>query len=98
MKRSFREYHCFLAPILLLPIALTAVISLAITVIETWHWNLGVSERFLMQLHTGQTFHLQAIYPILNGLGVVGLLVTGITMTSLFNQRTPQLNPVNLTI
>ncbi len=89
MKRSFRKYHHFLAPILCLPLALTAVTGMAITIMETWHWNLGVSQGLLLHLHTGEIFHLQGIYPILNGLGIIGLLVTGMTMTSLFSRRPP---------
>jgi hypothetical protein len=87
MKRSFRKYHRWIAPILCLPMALTAITGMAITVIEDWHWNLGVSEGLLLRLHRGAFLNLQAIYPILNGLGMIGLLVTGMTMSSLFSKR-----------
>jgi hypothetical protein len=87
MKRSFRKYHRLIAPILCLPMALTAVTGMAITIVEDWHWNLGLSPGLLLRLHTGAIFHLAAIYPILNGLGIIGLLVTGMTMTSLFSQH-----------
>jgi hypothetical protein len=87
MKRLFRKYHRWLAPILCLPIAMTTLTGMAITITEDWHWNLGLPPSLLLNLHTGALFHLQAIYPILNGLGIMGLLLTGMTMTSLFNQR-----------
>ena len=41
----------------------------------------------MLKIHTGEILHLEAIYPILNGLGLIGLLVTGISMSGLFNQR-----------
>ncbi len=89
IKHLFRRYHRFLAPILCLPMALTALTGMAITITEDWHWQLGLSQGFLLHLHTGEIFHLKAIYPILNGLGVVGLLVTGMTMSSLFRRHKP---------
>ncbi|TAF11366.1 MAG: peptidase [Nostocales cyanobacterium] len=41
----------------------------------------------MLKIHTGEIFHLQAIYPILNGIGLIGLLVTGMSMSGLFNQK-----------
>jgi hypothetical protein len=89
MKRSFRKYHRLLAPILCLPLACTALTGMVITITEEWHWQTGLPAGLLRHLHTGELFHLQAVYPILNGLGIIGLLVTGMTMTSLLNRRTP---------
>jgi hypothetical protein len=40
-----------------------------------------------LKIHTGEIFHLQAIYPILNGLGMIGLLVTGLSMSGLFGRK-----------
>jgi hypothetical protein len=40
-----------------------------------------------MEIHTGEFLHLEAIYPILNGLGLLALLVTGLSMTGLFNPK-----------
>jgi multidrug transporter EmrE-like cation transporter len=44
----------------------------------------------ILRLHTLEILHLETIYPILNGLGLVGLLITGLSMTGLFNQRSNQ--------
>jgi hypothetical protein len=38
-----------------------------------------------------EIIHLEKIYPILNGLGLIGLLITGLSMTGLFRER-PQTN------
>lgn len=40
--------------------------------------------RFLLGLHTLEILHLEKIYPLLNGLGLVGLLITGVSMIGLF--------------
>lgn len=89
MKRAFRKYHRLLAPIICLPLALTIITGMAATFVEEWGLNLGLSRSWILSLHTGEIFHLEAIYPILNGLGLVGLLVTGLSMTSLFKKRSP---------
>ena len=87
MKRAFRKYHRVLATLLCLPLGLTVLTGMATTIVGEWSWNLGLSRRLLLGLHTGEIFHLEAIYPILNGLGLIGLLVTGSSMTSVFKAR-----------
>lgn len=49
--------------------------------------NLGLSSSLLLKIHTGEIFHLEGIYPLLNGLGLIGLLVTGLSMTGLFSKK-----------
>jgi hypothetical protein len=87
MKRAFRKYHRWIAPILSLPILLTVMTGMLATVIGEWDLNLGIKRSFLMEIHTGEFLHLEAIYPILNGLGLLALLVTGLSMTGLFNPK-----------
>ena len=88
MKRAFRKYHRVLAIIICLPLALTVLTGMATTLVGEWNLGVGtVSRSFLLALHTGEIFGLQAIYPLLNGLGIIGLLVTGMTMTGLFRRR-----------
>jgi hypothetical protein len=87
MKRAFRKYHRVLATILCLPLALTVLTGMATTMVGEWSLNLGLSRGLLLGLHSGEIFHLQGIYPILNGLGLIGLLVTGMSMTSLFKAK-----------
>jgi hypothetical protein len=70
-----------------LPLILTTLTGMATTMTAEWHWNLGIPRDLLLEIHTGEIFHLQGIYPILNGLGTVGLLITGITMTGIFNRK-----------
>jgi hypothetical protein len=87
LKRLFRKYHRLLASIIFLPLILTTITGMATTMTAEWRWNLGVSRSFILAIHTGEFFHLQAIYPMLNGLGTIGLLITGITMTGVFSYK-----------
>jgi len=88
MKRVFRKYHRVLALILCLPIALTAITGILASIVQDWSFvDTGLSSNLLLRIHTGEIFHLAAIYPTLNGLGLIGMLVTGMSMTSLFKSK-----------
>lgn len=87
MNRLFRKYHRWLALIVLVPLALTVVTGMLTTVSQEWPINIGLTSSFLLKLHTGEIFGLQAIYPILDGIGVIGLLVTGANMLGLFGKK-----------
>ncbi|HEY9618487.1 MAG TPA: peptidase [Microcoleaceae cyanobacterium] len=91
MKRSFRKYHRALALIVSIPLILTLLTGIATSLIGEWSLSLGLSRSVLLKLHTGEIFHLEKIYPILNGIGLLGMVVTGLSMTNLFNRR-PQPN------
>jgi hypothetical protein len=92
LKRVFRKYHRILASIIFLPLILTTLTGMLATIKGEWKFDFGISRSLLMSIHTGEIFHLQAIYPILNGLGTIGLLITGITMTGIFNRKSKRQN------
>ena len=79
-NRTFRKYHRLLALIFLLPITLTVITGMLVSIVQDWSIYTGLSSNFLLKLHTGEIFKLQAVYPFLNGLGLIGLLITGSTM------------------
>jgi plastocyanin len=85
MKRGFRKFHRLIAITVCLPLSVTVVTGLGITIASEWfrHEELG---EFLIKVHTGEIFGLAAIYPILNGLGLISLIVTGLSMTGLFSR------------
>ena len=87
MKKLFRKYHRILAIIITLPLTLTVLTGMLTTVVKEWPINTEISSRLLLKIHTGEIFNLQASYPILNGLGMIGLLVTGLSMSGLFSKR-----------
>ncbi|MCA1990507.1 MAG: peptidase [Coleofasciculus sp. S288] len=91
MNRTFRRYHRKIALIMLLPLALTVLTGMAYPIFGNWLLQGQVAE-IMLKIHSGRILGLDAIYPILNGLGLVGLLITGLNMTSLL--RKPRVQPV----
>ena len=87
MKRLLRKYHRAIALIISLPLAVTVLTGMMFTMVGEWGMNLGISRRLLVNIHTGDIVHLQGIYPILNGFGLIGLLVTGLSMSGLFGRN-----------
>ena len=87
MSRLFRKYHRWLATICALPLLLTVTTGTLYPVAKALDQRELAS--FFIHLHTLETFHLDGIFPILNGIGLLGLLITGIYMTNLFRKRRP---------
>ncbi len=94
MQRSFRKYHRILGIIVCLPLTLTVLTGILTTFVREWSVEIGVPASLLLSIHTGEIFHLEGIYPILNGIGLIGLLVTGLTMSGLFRKK-PRQTPRN---
>ena len=86
MVRLFRKYHRWLAIVLSIPILLTIVTGVGITIFDEWLHQEELAE-LLIDIHTLKILHLEEIYPVLNGIGLIGLLVTGLSMTGLFRGR-----------
>lgn len=87
MQRAFRKYHRVIALIISMPILLTTITGIIVTFIREWGLNIDVSSRWLLDIHTGEIFHLEGVYPILNGVGLLSLLVSGLSMSGVFRQR-----------
>ncbi|BAY13862.1 peptidase [Calothrix sp. NIES-2098] len=85
MYRLFRKYHRWLAIVCALPLLLTVMTGMTFTIAKALHQRQLAG--FLIHLHTLEIFGLDGIFPIINGLGLLGLLITGIYMTSLFRER-----------
>lgn len=86
MNRVFRKYHRQLAIILCLPLFLTVITGVGYTIFDKLLEQEQLGE-FFLKLHTFEFLGLEKIYPLLNGLGLIGLLVTGLTMTGLFKNK-----------
>lgn len=86
MKNTFRKYHRMIATFFCLPLLFTAVTGISVAIADTWlHQEQLVG--FLLTLHTFQIFKLEAILPVLNGLSLIGLVATGVSMMGLFAKR-----------
>jgi len=86
MIRTFRKYHRLIAIAACVPLILTVITGMGYTIFDEWFHQDEIGG-FLMQLHTLKFLGLETIYPLLNGLGLVGLLVTGLSMTGLFKKH-----------
>ncbi|MFB2897524.1 peptidase [Aerosakkonemataceae cyanobacterium BLCC-F50] len=94
MNRVFRKYHRQIAIAAALPLILTVISGLGYTIFDEWFEQEEIST-FLLQVHTLRIIHLEKIFPLLNGLALIALLGTGLSMTSLFNKRRPSDNSSN---
>lgn len=86
MIRVFRKYHRSIAIAASLPLILTVITGVGYTIFDEWFEQEQIAE-FLLGIHTMKLLGLEGIYPILNGLGLIGLLFTGLSMTGLFKKR-----------
>jgi hypothetical protein len=86
MKNTFRKYHRLIATIFCFPLLFTALTGISIAIAEEWLHQEEFAE-FLVAVHTFRIFKLDAILPVLNGLGLMGLVATGLSMTGLFAKR-----------
>jgi uncharacterized iron-regulated membrane protein len=79
LRRSFRKYHRWLALVLALPLFLTLITGVLESLSMAWSIHL-ISHDWLMKVHVGSIFKLGKVYSTLNGLGLLGLIVTGLSM------------------
>jgi hypothetical protein len=87
MNRLFRKYHRWLAIVFALPLLTTILMGITFPIARSF--NQRQLAGLLIHIHTLEIFGLETIFPIINGVGLLGLLITGIYMTSLFRQRRP---------
>jgi uncharacterized membrane protein len=86
MNRTFRKYHRLIAIAVCLPLILTVLTGLGYTMLDEWFEQEELAA-FMLSIHNMEILHLEGIYPLLNGLGLIALLVTGLSMTGLFGKR-----------
>jgi hypothetical protein len=86
MKNTFRKYHRLIAALFCVPLLFTALTGISIAIAEKWLHQEAFAT-FLVTIHTFQIFKLDAILPVVNGLALVGLVATGLSMTGRFAKR-----------
>jgi uncharacterized iron-regulated membrane protein len=88
-SKKLRQLHRKIAPIVFIPLFLSAFTGIAYRVARSWFGASDEIGEALMFIHQG-TFlgkELRVFYVILNGLGLVAMLVSGIIMTGIFRPR-----------
>lgn len=75
---QFRQLHRTIAPIMLLPLLLSAITGSIYQITDLS----GNEVKWLLELHKGNigSLKLETIYPFLNALGLLVLLATGTSM------------------
>lgn len=88
-KLTFRRIHSILAPIVFLPLLVSAVTGIAYRVSRSWFGLPEEQVELLMKIHQGSYFGDvgKPIYVLLVGFGLVGMLFTGISMMRIFRKR-----------
>ena len=87
--KYFRKYHRIVAPILFLPLLVTVITGVGFDLAEElFHAPDNVKET-IISIHKGGYLgeKLSILYVILNGLGVVVMLITGLLMLMNFRSR-----------
>jgi hypothetical protein len=87
--RNIRQLHRKIAPIIFLPLLLSALTGVSYRIGKSWF---GLSEEFgdaMMFIHQGTWLgsQLRPFYVLLNALGAIGMIITGIIMSGLFFGR-----------
>ncbi|GAB4306209.1 MAG: hypothetical protein Fur0025_48220 [Oscillatoriaceae cyanobacterium] len=90
-QAAFRKLHRKIAPIIFIPLAVSAITGIAYVICESWF---GISEEAIeifMEIHQGEYLgdQLKPIYVMLVALGLIGMAVTGLVMTRLFSKARP---------
>ncbi|MDB9525674.1 PepSY domain-containing protein [Oscillatoria sp. CS-180] len=82
LQPLFRKLHRTLAPIVLLPLLTTAITGVVYRLSKDWFGLSRDQVHILMTIHEGEYLGptLEPFYVLLNGLGLLWMLVTGSVM------------------
>ena len=81
----FRKYHRQLSIVTLLPITLVALTGTTIPIVEKL--GFGDAANLMIKVHTGKIFGLDLFYSVATGLGLLSLIITGVTLTGLIPRK-----------
>ncbi|MCU0524532.1 MAG: PepSY domain-containing protein [Elainella sp. Prado103] len=89
--RQFRKLHQTIAPIVLLPLLVTVLTGVTYRLGKSWFGLSREQVHWLMVLHEGEYLGqtLEPLYVLLNGLGLLWMLVTGGIMVGQNLSRSP---------
>lgn len=81
-QQLIRKWHSTVAPIVLLPLFVTVATGVTYRLSKDWFGLSRDQVHFLMVIHEGEYLGktLESFYVLLNGLGLLWMLITGGTM------------------
>jgi len=79
---NFRKLHATVAPWVLLPLVVTVATGVAYRLSKSWFGLSRDQVHFLMVIHEGEYLGntLEPLYVLLNGMGLLWMIVTGSVM------------------
>jgi hypothetical protein len=89
----FRRLHGLIAPVVLTPLLLTVCSGMAYRLLKDWAGLSRDQVHVLMVLHEGEWLgsRFESVYVLLNGLGLLWMLVTGAGMlVQKWHKRAPR--------
>lgn len=90
-QKKARDFHTLIAPIVLLPLFITMLTGVVYRLGKSWFGLSRDQVHFLMVIHEGEYLgkFLEPIYVLLNGLGLLWMLLTGLLILINSWQRHP---------
>ncbi|BBD54050.1 PepSY domain-containing protein [Planktothrix agardhii] len=84
-----RKVHQILAPIVFLPLFISASTGILYRLGEDWFGMSSDASKLLLTIHQGSYFGSfgRSIYVALIGVGLIAMLITGINMTGIFRKK-----------
>ena len=94
MKQTLRKFHKIVAPIVFLPLFVTVITGVAYRLGRNWFGLSKDQAHILMAIHEAEYLgdDIKPFYVLLNGIGLMWMLVTGIIMSGLFNKKKSKQN------
>ena len=89
MKQALRKFHRIVAPIVFLPLFVTVITGVAYRLGRNWFGLSRDQAHILMAIHEAEYLgdNIKPFYVLLNGIGLMWMLVTGIVMSGVFTNK-----------
>ncbi|NES76208.1 MULTISPECIES: hypothetical protein [Okeania] len=87
--KKYRKWHRIIAPIVFLPLFLTVITGIGYRLGKSWFGLSSEQAEIFMVIHQGTYLgdDLKPFYVLLNGIGLIFMMVTGITMSGVFRKK-----------
>jgi hypothetical protein len=89
LKATLRKFHKIAAPIVFLPLFVTVITGVAYRLGRAWFGLTKDQAHILMVIHEGEYLgvDVKPFYVLLNGIGLLWMLITGLMMSGIFNRK-----------
>ena len=97
IKSALRKFHKIAAPIVFLPLFVTVITGVGYRLGRAWFGLTKDQIHFLMVIHEGGYLgeNIKPFYVLLNGIGLLWMLITGLMMSGIFTRKPPKQLTIN---